>query len=101
MKTLNIHEAKTQLSKLLEEVNAGESIVIAKAGKPIAKLVPFSSTKTERTGGMLAGEIWEASDAWDSDDELNSTLTDAPLYHADDSGASAKVAEDETPYGSK
>ncbi len=101
MKTLNIHEAKTHLSRLLDEVCAGESIVIAKAGKPIAKLVPFSSSKTQRTGGTLAGEVWEAPDAWDSDEELNSMLTDAPLYQAGEPDASAKVAEGETQYGSK
>ena len=101
MKTLNIHEAKTHLSRLLDEVNAGETIVIAKAGKPIAKLIPFSSSKTQRTGGNLAGEIWEAADAWDLDEELNSQLTDAPLFKEGDSSSSAKVAEGETPYGSQ
>ena len=101
MKTLNIHEAKTHLSRLLDEVNAGETIVIAKAGKPIAKLIPFSSSKTQRTGGTLAGEIWEAPDAWDSDEELNSQLTDEPLYLVEDTSSSVKVAEGETPYSSK
>lgn len=100
MKTLNIHEAKTHLSRLLDEVCAGESVVIAKAGKPIAKLVPFTTSKTERTGGTLAGQIWEAPDAWDTDEELNSTLIDSPLYNAESDESSAKVAEDETPYGS-
>lgn len=101
MKTLNIHEAKTHLSRLLDEVNAGESIVIAKAGKPIAKLVPFSSSKTQRTGGTLAGQIWEAADAWDTDDELNSTLEESPLYQTENPTPSSKVAEDETSYGAQ
>jgi prevent-host-death family protein len=39
-KTVNVHEAKTHLSKLLERVHAGEEIIVAKAGKPYAKLVP-------------------------------------------------------------
>lgn len=100
MKTLNIHEAKTHLSRLLDEVSAGESVVIAKAGKPIAKLVPFTTAKTERTGGTLSGKIWEAPDAWEMDEELNSTLTDSPLYTPDFDQPSTRVAEDETSYGS-
>ena len=101
MRTLNIHEAKTHLSRLLDEVNAGEVIVIAKAGKPIAKLVPFSSSKPKRIGGTLAGQIWEAPDAWETDEELNSTLTETPLYKSDNLSSSARVAEDETPYESQ
>lgn len=102
MKTLNIHEAKTHLSRLLDEVNAGAVIVIAKAGKPIAKLVPFSTSKTERSGGTLAGQIWEAPDAWEPDADLNSMLTEAPLYKSDNSSVSARVAEEgEVPYGSQ
>jgi prevent-host-death family protein len=41
MKLINIHEAKTHLSRLIERVEAGEEIVIARAGKPVAKLVPY------------------------------------------------------------
>jgi prevent-host-death family protein len=44
-KTVNVHEAKTHLSKLLERVHAGEEIIVAKAGKPYAKLVPFEQPK--------------------------------------------------------
>ena len=55
MKTINIHEAKTHLSRLLEAVEAGEELVIARAGKPIAKLIPFKS-KPRRPGG-LKGKI--------------------------------------------
>lgn len=57
MQTINIHAAKTHLSRLLEEVAAGEEIVIAKAGKPMAKLVPLTSAKErpKRQLGSLAG----------------------------------------------
>lgn len=51
MKTFNIHEAKTHLSRLLEAVEEGEEVVIARAGKPIAKLVPLKS-KRRRPGGL-------------------------------------------------
>ena len=55
MTTVNIHEAKTHLSRLLESVEEGEEIVIARAGKPIAKLVPLKR-KPRRPGG-LKGKI--------------------------------------------
>jgi prevent-host-death family protein len=53
MSTVNIHEAKTHLSRLLEAVAAGEEVIIAKAGKPIAKLVPIE--KPNRKPGALKG----------------------------------------------
>lgn len=70
MRTVNIHAAKTHLSSLLEEVQKGEEIVIAKAGKPVAKLVPFEAPKRKRKLGVLRGKIWAAPDAWDPDPEL-------------------------------
>ena len=57
MGTVNIHEAKTQLSKLIERANAGEEVVIAKAGKPIARLVPVVPTSRARKPGALKGRI--------------------------------------------
>ena len=55
MKSINIHEAKTHLSRLLESVEEGEEIIIARAGKPIAKLVPLK--RTQRLPGGLKGKI--------------------------------------------
>lgn len=57
MHTVNIHEAKTHLSKLLEEVSKGEEIVIAKSGKPMAKLSGISPAKPVRKPGFLKGKI--------------------------------------------
>lgn len=58
MDTLNIHEAKTQLSRIVERVSGGETIVIAKAGKPVAKIVPLDDEKiVENRLGFLAGQI--------------------------------------------
>ncbi|MCY0877419.1 MAG: type II toxin-antitoxin system Phd/YefM family antitoxin [Firmicutes bacterium] len=57
MKSVNIHEAKTRLSRLLEEVSRGEEVTIAKAGKPIARLVPITTTHPGRTPGFLRGKI--------------------------------------------
>lgn len=56
MTTLNIHAAKTHFSKLIEEVEDGEEVVIAKAGKPVARLVPMKKT-TKRKLGLLAGRL--------------------------------------------
>jgi prevent-host-death family protein len=59
MKTVNIHEAKTQLSRLVEKASKGESFVIAKAGKPLVKVTALSSpTGAEvRRLGFMAGQI--------------------------------------------
>jgi prevent-host-death family protein len=56
MNALNIHDAKTQFSRLVDRVGAGESVVIAKAGKPVAKLVPLSAGDAPgKRIGFLAG----------------------------------------------
>jgi prevent-host-death family protein len=52
---VNVHDAKTNLSRLLERVKAGEEIVLAKAGKPYARLVPFDRGKREL--GFLEGSV--------------------------------------------
>lgn len=59
MKTVNIHEAKTHLSRLVERAAQGESFVIAKAGKPLVKVVPLESpeARERRRLGFLDGEI--------------------------------------------
>jgi len=59
---VNIHEAKTHLSKLLQRVIAGEEIVIAKSGKPVARIVPFEQEPKPRTPGSAKGKIWIAPD---------------------------------------
>lgn len=55
-KVVNVHEAKTQLSRLLEQVEAGEEIIIARAGKPVARLVPLAN-RPLRQPGRLKGKI--------------------------------------------
>lgn len=57
MRTFNIHEAKTQLSRLVDEVAAGDEIIIAKAGKPLAKLLPLQVDNKKRKLGILAGKL--------------------------------------------
>ena len=63
---VNIHEAKTHFSRLVERAAAGEEIVIAKAGEPRARLVPLEQPRPQRRrGGSMKGKIWLAED-WDS-----------------------------------
>ena len=57
MRTVNIHEAKTHLSRLVDEVYSGEEIIIAKAGKPLAKLVALTATAKKRKLGILKGKL--------------------------------------------
>jgi len=54
---INVHAAKTHLSRLLERAEAGEEIVIGRAGKPIAKLVPYRPDRPKRVFGRLKGQI--------------------------------------------
>ncbi len=54
---VNVHEAKTHLSKLLERVEAGEEIVIARAGRPIARLAPLAPAAEPRRGGQWKGRV--------------------------------------------
>ena len=70
--SINIHEAKTQLSKLLARVALGEEFTIANRGVPVAKLVPYKSSdgKTNRTPGRLAGQIQISNDFNEPDEEL-------------------------------
>ena len=57
MSTVNIHEAKTHLSKLIEKASKGESFVIAKSGRPVVKVSAVEAPATPKRLGFLAGEI--------------------------------------------
>jgi prevent-host-death family protein len=60
----NIHDAKTQLSRIIERVERGEEVVISRAGTPVAKVVPLTGTVHRRGRGMLRGRLHLAED-WD------------------------------------
>lgn len=62
MKTVNIHEAKTHLSRLVEIAAGGEEIIIAKSGKPVARLMPLARARTVRKPGAWKGRIWISED---------------------------------------
>ncbi|MBV8193661.1 MAG: type II toxin-antitoxin system Phd/YefM family antitoxin [Alphaproteobacteria bacterium] len=66
MKYVNTHEAKTQLSKLIAAVKAGEEVVICQAGKPVARLAPYEPARKPRLG-TFKGKIRIDPD-WDSDE---------------------------------
>ncbi|MDM8567814.1 type II toxin-antitoxin system Phd/YefM family antitoxin [Candidatus Halobeggiatoa sp. HSG11] len=74
MQIVNIHEAKTHLSRLLESVATGQEIIIAKAGKPIARLAPLRATNKPRKPGALAGQLKIADNF---DDPLPESITSA------------------------
>ena len=73
MEIQNIHQAKTNFSRLVERVRRGEEIVIAKAGKPVAKLIAYQDAGAPRRGGQWHGRVRIAADF----DELPAELADA------------------------
>lgn len=71
-KVINIHEAKTHLSRIVDEVAAGREVVIAKAGKPMARLTPLSETPRPKKLGQLRGKLRVP-------DDFNAPLSDEEL----------------------
>jgi len=88
MKVLNIHQAKTHLSRLIEEAVAGETVVVAKAGKPMVQLVPVAAVGPARPLGLLAGQGKELPGCWDPDPELEESF-----YGTSELAPAPKVAE--------
>ena len=78
--SINIHEAKTQLSKLLSRVALGEEFTIANRGVPVAKLIPYTDleNKGDRLPGRLAGQIKMSNDFNELDEEM------LDLFYGDD-----------------
>ena len=70
MKTVNMHEAKSQLSRLVEQALAGEEIIIAKAGRPMVRLLPVRMDEQPRVPGRLKGRIRLAADFDITPDEI-------------------------------
>jgi len=62
MAVINVYEAKTHFSKLLVRVEAGEEIIIARAGKPVARLIPYAEKTSKRSPGSAKGKIWISPD---------------------------------------
>ncbi len=89
MRVVNIQEAKTHLSRLVEEALQGEGIVVAKAGKPLVQLVPVGCAGAPRRLGLLAGRVREAPDCWAPDPEAT-----AWFDPADEPDSGMQAAED-------
>ncbi|TWD82912.1 prevent-host-death family protein [Kribbella amoyensis] len=70
----NMHEAKTQLSRIIERVEHGEEVIISRAGRPVAKVIPLPATVRRSGRGALSGRISFAED-WDSP-ETNASIAD-------------------------
>lgn len=85
MKQVNVHQAKTQLSQLLADVEAGEVIVIARAGKPVARLTaePVERKVLRQPGAMKGEFVWD-EEAWKAGDadilEMFEDSINAPLF---------------------
>lgn len=73
MKSVNVHEAKTHLSRLLVEVEQGEEIVISRGGKPVARLLPFDR-RPKRELGFDRGLVWIADDFDDPLPDLEAAI---------------------------
>ena len=67
-----VHQAKTNLSRLIKEAENGTEVVITRGKKPVAKLVPIASSSKKRIPGSMKGQIWAAPGAFDplTDDEM-------------------------------
>ncbi|MFM8230771.1 MAG: type II toxin-antitoxin system Phd/YefM family antitoxin [Chthoniobacterales bacterium] len=87
MKVLNIHQAKTHLSRLVEEAVGGETVVVAKAGKPMVQLVPVVAASSDRPLGLLAGSAKESADCWLPDKEVEQ------WFYGEEKADAPRVAE--------
>lgn len=88
MKTVNIQEAKTHLSRLVQEAADGEDVVIAKAGKPMVRLTPVSTLDGPRPLGALAGRVVESEDCWAPDPAIEELFHGSGVEPGDPQGPS-------------
>lgn len=77
---VNVHEAKTHLSKLLERVALGEEVIIARAGTPVAKLVAFAPQAERRVFGSAKGEFTIPDDFNEPDPEIEELFLEGALF---------------------
>jgi prevent-host-death family protein len=77
---VNIHEAKTHLSRLLARVASGEEVIIAKAGIPVAKLVPVKKTPKKRVFGSAKGDFTVPESFNDPDPEIEDLFYNGPIF---------------------
>lgn len=73
---INVHQAKTHLSRLLDRVEAGEEIVVARNGRPVARLVPYRLPRATRKLGQWRGQGWIAPDFDETTEEVIRSFED-------------------------
>ncbi len=83
-KQVNIYEAKSTLSKLLAQVEAGDEVVIARNGKPVARLVPLPRSPVCRMPGGWKGKVWISPDFDEPDPDLEALFYDGPIFPTED-----------------
>ena len=79
METIDVRDAQVQLSRLLKRVAAGEEIIIAKTGKPVARFVPYRKSPPKRKPGSLKGKIWISPDFDKVDKEIEALFYEGPI----------------------
>ena len=77
---VNMHEAKSQLSRLAKAAWEGEDVVIAKAGEPYLRLVPYRESKPRRKLGALEGRIWMAPDFDDTPPDVIEAFWNSKIF---------------------
>lgn len=98
---VNIHEAKTHLSRLLQKVAAGEEVIISRAGVPVAKLVAAGPKTGERPLGIDRGHIWMADDFDAPMPEFEALIYDSPIVPAPPRRITTKAANSKVDRKSK
>jgi prevent-host-death family protein len=97
---VNIHHAKTNLSRLILQAEAGEEIIIARAGKPAVKLVPVAAVKSRKfKAGALKGRLFVPDNFSDPDPELEALFYDGPIFP--DEAATKPAASDPQKAGAR
>lgn len=76
---INIYDAKTNLSRLIEQVIAGKEVIIAKAGKPVAKLTAYLPSRKKRKSGMLKGKIFISDNFNEESEEINNLFYNSKI----------------------
>lgn len=79
---VNVHEAKTHLSRLLDQVEQGAEVVIARNGRPVARLVSAVPARPPRTPGGWRGQVWTADDFDATPDGVVEDFYEGPLFPA-------------------
>jgi prevent-host-death family protein len=77
---LNIYEAKTRLSQLVDRAAAGEEVIIARNGRPVARLVPIQRQPVKRVPGAWKGKVWMAPDFDEPDEEMIDAMYNGPVF---------------------